>query len=107
MIDSVIPLAFRPWAQGGAMDLYFDFEGAYLGYMQSNGDFFDSWGRRWARLGSGGALYDLDGRHRGHVDAQGSLFDEHGTCWGYLRGWESLWDNTFHGQPRTGGTLLA
>jgi hypothetical protein len=73
------------------MDLYcFDFEGAYLGYMQSNGDFFDSWGRRWARLDSGGALYDLDGRHRGHVDAQGSLFDEHGRCWGYLRGWTDV-----------------
>ncbi len=70
------------------MDLYwFDFHGAYLGYMQSNGVFFDKEGRRWAQLVGGCRVCDLDGKVRGHIDAQGSLFDEQGRCRGYLRGW--------------------
>jgi hypothetical protein len=75
------------------MDLYcFDFHGAYLGYMRTNGDFFDGKGRRWAELVGGSEVYDLEGRYRGHVDAQGSLFDQHGACWGYVRGWTDAAD---------------
>lgn len=74
------------------MNLYcFDFEGAYLGYMRSNGDFFDGHGHRWARL-VGSSVFDLEGRYRGHIDAQGSLFDDKGACWGYLRDWPDAAD---------------
>lgn len=70
------------------MNFYsFDFHGAYLGYMDESGNFFDSRGIKWAELRSGCRVYDLAGNYRGHIDAQGSFFAESGVCRGYLRGW--------------------
>ena len=65
----------------------FDFRGAYLGYVDGDGTFYDNQGNRWARVNGHCRVYDLDGRYRGWINAQGSFFAEDRTCRGYLRDW--------------------
>ncbi len=66
----------------------FDFNGVCLGWIDSNGAFFDRHGTNWAALRGADQVYDLTGRYRGRVDPQGSLFGEDGRCRGYVRGWD-------------------
>jgi hypothetical protein len=64
---------------------FFDFRGAYLGYLDDSGKFFDESGVQWARLANGGKVLGTDGRDRGHLNAQGCFFEPNGACRGYLR----------------------
>lgn len=66
----------------------FDFFGGYLGYMDAQGNVFDSRGSKWARVGEGGRVYGLDGKPCGRIDRQGNFFaDGAAGCRGYFRGW--------------------
>lgn len=67
------------------MYYFFDFRGAYLGYLDPRGNFFDASGVRWARLANGGRVVDADGRDHGYLNAQGCFFEPGGACRGYLR----------------------
>jgi len=68
-----------------AMYYFFDFRGAYLGYLDGSGQFFDESGVQWGRLGNGGKVLGGDGRERGYLNAQGCFFEPNGACRGYLR----------------------
>ena len=67
------------------MYYFFDFRGAYLGYLDRTGHFFDESGAEWARLADGGKVVGADGRARGYLNAQGCFFEPNGVCRGYLR----------------------
>jgi hypothetical protein len=66
------------------MYYFFDFRGAYLGYLDGK-DFFDESGVRWGRLTNGRKVVGADGRERGYLNAQGCFFEPGGACRGYLR----------------------
>jgi hypothetical protein len=66
------------------MYYFFDFRGAYLGYMDGT-EFFDESGVQWGRLANGRRVVDADGRERGYLNAQGCFFEPDGACRGYLR----------------------
>jgi len=66
------------------MYYFFDFRGAYLGYLDGK-DFYDESGVRWGRLANGRKVVGADGRERGYLNAQGCFFEPGGACRGYLR----------------------
>ena len=67
------------------MYYFFDFRGAYLGYLDESGVFFDESGVQWGRLASGRKVVGADGREGGYLNAQGCFFEPGGVCRGYLR----------------------
>jgi hypothetical protein len=69
----------------GGMYYFFDFHGAYLGYLDRAGQFFDESGVRWGRLAEGGKVVDPKGHLCGYLNAQGCYFEPNGACRGYLR----------------------
>lgn len=83
--------AWRPaWgAQRVVMYYFFDFHGAYLGYLNRAGQFFDESGVQWGRLAADGKVVGADGHLRGYLNAQGCYFEPNGACRGYLRDTEA------------------
>jgi len=63
---------------------HFDRFGAYLGYVDPSGRYYQRDGTCRGLIGTDGALIDCEGVCRGRFDVQGQFWDEKGGYGGYL-----------------------
>lgn len=76
--------------------------GAYLGYLDEVGHYYDRGDAYRGSVSDSGTLYDEQGVYRGRIDVQGQYWDEHGVWQGYFWAPDSPVLRQSNEEPMTG-----